>query len=85
MSSGTSSSSESSEILDLEDDEGWEDTELDEEKSKAISLFGEDAFDDVRSMLQHCKDNHQFDLVKVRNEFGVCVFADNLTIGGVKG
>ena len=73
MAQASLSGSESGDILNLEDDEGWEDVEPDVEKIKIVSLFGEDEFNDVQTMLQHCKDEHHFDLVKVRKELGVCV------------
>ena len=51
----------------------WEDLEPDEENISVISLFSDLSFPDVPSMLQHCKDEHAFDLVKIRYELGVCV------------
>jgi len=74
MSPASSNCSESHDILDLEDDEGWEDLEPDVEKIKIVSLFGEDKFHNVQTMLQHCKDNHQFDLIKIRKELSMCIF-----------
>ncbi len=85
MSPDTSSSSESSDILNLEDDEGWEDVEPDVEKVKIVSLFGKDEFDDVQTMLQRCKDSHQFDFIKIRKELGVCVFVHLLGVMGTQG
>lgn len=82
MSPASSSDSESHDILDLEDDEGWEDLEPDVEKIKIVSLFGEDKFDDVQTMLQHCKDNHQFDLVKIQKELGVYVLLYLISVLG---
>jgi len=74
MSPASSNCSESHDILDLEDDEGWEDLEPDVEKIKIVSLFGEDKFPNVQTMLQHCKDNHQFDLIKIRKELSMYIF-----------
>ena len=74
MSPATSSSSEDDDVLNLENDEGWEDVEPDAEKVRIVSLFGDDEFDDVQTMLQHCKDEYQFDLVNIRKELGVYVF-----------
>lgn len=85
MSPATSSSSESDNIPNLEDDEGWEDVEPDVEKVKIVSLFGDDEFDDVQTMLQHCKDEYQFDLVKIRKELGVCVFIHLFGVRGIAG
>lgn len=69
-----SNCSDSHYTLDLEDDEGWEDLEPDVEKIQIVSLFGEDKFHDVQTMLQHCKDNHQFDLIKIRKELSMYIF-----------
>ena len=84
MSPATSSSSEDDDILNLEDDEGWEDVEPDLENVKIVSLFDDDEFDDVQIMLQHCKDEYHFDLVKIRKELGVCVFVHLLGVYGVE-
>ena len=85
MSPATSSSSENDDILNLEDDEGWEDVEPDVEKVKIVSLFGDEEFDDVQTMLQHCKDDHHFDLTKIREELGVCVFVHLFDLQGIAG
>lgn len=69
----SSSNSETTDKLNLDEDQVWKDTETDEEKVKVVSLFGPETFDGVHSMLKHCKDVHHFDLVKVRNDLGVCV------------
>ena len=66
-----SSSSEASDVLDLEGDEGWEDIEPDVEKVRVVSLFGEDEFPDVYSMLRHCRAAYDFDLLDVRDKLGL--------------
>ena len=59
-------SSETSDILDLKDDEGWEDAEPDEEDTIFISLLDDEVFTDIMSMLNHCKDKYGFDFLVVR-------------------
>lgn len=49
-----------------EDEEGWDDVEQDEETQQVISLLDDRVFDDVLSMLAHCKDKHSFDFLAVR-------------------
>lgn len=52
-----------------EDEEGWDDVEPDEDDEAAqevISLLDERVFPDVESMLAHCRDQHGFDFLAVR-------------------
>lgn len=65
------SDSENAELLNLQDDEGWEEAEPEDESVKFICLFGQSQFSNIRSMLQHCKDKHNFDLARLKNKFGV--------------
>ena len=58
------------EALDVTKDDGWEDVEPDEESTPVVSLFSEKVFPDVHSMIRDCKDNHNFDLVRVQKELG---------------
>ena len=58
------------EFLAEEDDEGWEDAEPEEEIVQITCLFGPDQFSDVRSMIQHCKDKHHFDIVSLKDKLG---------------
>lgn len=63
------SDSESSSIGSREDDEGWDDVEAEEEESpEVISLLDDRVFPDVMSMLAHCKENHGFDFLAVRQK-----------------
>jgi protein arginine N-methyltransferase 3 len=62
----TSGSSENSDILNLKDDEGWEDAEPDEEETTFISLLDDEVFTDIHSMLHHCKEKHDFDFLDIR-------------------
>ena len=67
--------SDSGDPLEEQDDEGWEDAEPEEENITVVCLFGKDQFSNVPSMLQHCKDKHDFDLASLKHKFGVWVFA----------
>lgn len=61
-----SDSSEEADILDLKDDEGWEDQEPDVEKIEVLCLGCPRTFLDAKSMLPHCRDTHNIDIVKVQ-------------------
>ena len=61
-----SDSSEEADILDLQDDEGWEDQEPDVEKIEVLCLGCSEVFSDAQSMLPHCRDTHNVDIVKVQ-------------------
>ena len=61
-----SESSEEVDILDLQDDEGWEDQEPDVEKIEVLCLSCPQTFPDAQSMLSHCRDLHKIDIVKVQ-------------------
>ena len=62
---GSSSSSEGS-ITDLKGDEGWEDAEDDLVEETFISLLDDEVFPNIKSMLEHCKKNHNFDFLELR-------------------
>ncbi|KAL9638234.1 MAG: hypothetical protein Q9164_001685 [Protoblastenia rupestris] len=64
----SSSGDEEVDILNIEDDEGWDDVESDVEKVEVVSLFDDVVFGDVHSMLQHCKKAYKFDLAKVQKD-----------------
>ncbi|KAB8294182.1 hypothetical protein EYC80_009620 [Monilinia laxa] len=67
-----SGSSEASDILDLKDDEGWEDAEPEEEEqNQFVSLLDDEVFSDMLAMLQHCKEKHSFDFLEVRQNLGL--------------
>ncbi|CAF9913087.1 MAG: hypothetical protein ALECFALPRED_008628 [Alectoria fallacina] len=61
-----SDSSEEADILDLKDDEGWEDQEPDVENIEVYCLGCSQTFSDAQSMLPHCRDTHNIDIVKVQ-------------------
>ena len=65
-----SGSSEDGDVLDLADDEGWEDLEPDVETVKVVCLMCDVIFEGAQFMLQHCKDIHQLDIVSIRKDLG---------------
>lgn len=76
-SSSSSSTSSSANGLPTDaqaSDDGWEDAEPDEEQVSIVSLFDDEVFPDVKSLLEHCRQKYDFDLLRVRKELGVYVF-----------
>lgn len=63
-----STDSEASDILDLQDDEGWEDAEPEEEQLRVVSLFDAEIFPNILSMLEYCKAKYNFDFLKIRDQ-----------------
>ncbi|KEF61046.1 protein arginine N-methyltransferase 3 [Exophiala aquamarina CBS 119918] len=61
-----SDTSSVSDPLDTRNDEGWEDVEQDEESITVVSLFDDRTFPNARDMLEYCRDNHGFDIWKLR-------------------
>ena len=59
----------------LQADEGWEDVEPEVEDLEILCLFGDETFPDATSMNHHCKQVHDIDLVKIRQELGKEAFA----------
>lgn len=64
----SSSSSETSDVLNLKDDEGWEDAEPDIESETFISLLDDEVFTDIMSMLTHCKVKYNFDFIELKQK-----------------
>ena len=62
----SSDSSEEADILDLQDDEGWEDQEPDVEEIEMRCLGCSKNFPDVYSMSPHCRVSHGVDIVEVQ-------------------
>lgn len=75
----SSCSSETSNVLDLKDDEGWEDAEPDQEDTPFISLLDDEVFMDLQSMLSYCKEKFDFDFLEVRQRL-VLDFYDNIKL-----
>jgi type I protein arginine methyltransferase len=67
----SSGSSENSDVLDMKDDEGWEDAEPDEEETQFISLLDDEVFTDIHAMLGHCKEKYSFDFLEIRQRLGL--------------
>jgi protein arginine N-methyltransferase 3 len=74
-----SSSRSSEDILDLKDDEGWEDAELDVEETQFKSLLDDEVFSNILEMLKHCKERHKFDFLAVRQVLALD-FYDNIKL-----
>jgi hypothetical protein len=69
MASSQSDSSDASDILDMRDDEGWDDVEPEEEElQNIISLLDDELFHDIKSMLEHCKVKYNFDFLNIRQK-----------------
>jgi protein arginine N-methyltransferase 3 len=67
----SSSGSETSDILDVKDDEGWEDAEPDVEQETIISLLDNETFPDSFAMLAYCKDKYGFDFLSIRDRYAL--------------
>jgi protein arginine N-methyltransferase 3 len=64
-------SGSSEDILDLKDDEGWEDAEPDIEETQFKSLLDDEVFSNIPEMLKHCKEKHNFDFLAIRQKLGL--------------
>jgi protein arginine N-methyltransferase 3 len=67
----SSGSSENSDILDMKDEEGWEDAEPDEEETQFISLLDDEVFMDIHAMLNHCKQKYNLDFLEIRQRLAL--------------
>jgi protein arginine N-methyltransferase 3 len=67
----SSGSSDASDILDMRDEEGWEDAEPDVEETQFISLMDDEVFTDMMQMLNHCKEKHNIDFLDIRSRLGL--------------
>ena len=56
------------ELLDLKNEEGWEDVESDVEDRAFRSLFEDKLFGDITEMLKHDKEKHGFDFVRIKRQ-----------------
>jgi hypothetical protein len=63
-------SSEEGDVLDLAEDEGWDDLEPDVEPVEMVCLMCDALFDSTQQMLLHCKDRHDLDIVSIRKDLG---------------
>lgn len=72
----SSTGSDSSDLLNLKKDEGWEDVDPEEDQPLQIqSLFDEKKFPDVQSMLHYCKEQYDFDLLAIRDKLSLDFYA----------
>lgn len=67
----SSSGSSEGDILDLKDDEGWEDAEPEVDEETFISLLDDEVFTDLTSMLEHCKTRYNFDFLQIRQKLAL--------------
>ncbi|KPI40608.1 Ribosomal protein arginine N-methyltransferase rmt3 [Cyphellophora attinorum] len=65
------SDSSISDVLDRREDEGWEDLEDDTETVTVVSLFDKETFTSAKDMLLSCKENHNFDIWKIKSDLGL--------------
>ena len=70
-STSSSGSSENSDILDMKNDDGWEDAEPDEEETPFISLLDDEVFMDIYAMLNHCKEKYNFNFLEIRQRLAL--------------
>ncbi|KAI1435581.1 S-adenosyl-L-methionine-dependent methyltransferase [Xylaria sp. CBS 124048] len=61
-----------SESDDSKDEEGWDDVDQDDEEvPEVISLLDDRVFNDINSMLAHCREKHGFDFLQVRRRLNL--------------
>lgn len=64
------SSQSSDESIVRPDSEGWEDAEPDEEIVQVKDFFSDKTFPDAKSMIEYAATEHDFDFLKIANNFG---------------
>ncbi|KAK5020031.1 Ribosomal protein arginine N-methyltransferase rmt3 [Cryomyces antarcticus] len=70
VSSGSSEAS--TDPLNPEQDEDWEDAEPEEEENLQVKdFFSDETFPSARAMLEFCQDQYGFDFVKVQKDLGL--------------
>lgn len=60
--------SSTSDILDMRNEEGWEDIEDDNITENFVSLLDERNFSDVSEMLIYCKDTYDFNIWQIQKQ-----------------
>ena len=63
--------SSSSEQLEEQDEQGWEDVEEDREDVQIKCLFDDKTFSSATEMLKYCKESHDFDIWKLRRDLNL--------------
>lgn len=58
-------------MLNLRDDDGWEDAEPEEDRDQIVSLLDNEIFPDVASMLEQCKNKYNFDFLSIRSKYSL--------------
>lgn len=64
-------------VLDLADDEGWEDLEPDVETVEACCLLCDLKLQDTKAVLLHCAEGHGLDIIEVQKDLGVYTYVPN--------
>lgn len=62
--------SSNSDILDMRNEEGWEDVEEDIIPETFTSLFDEKTFPNVVEMFEYCKKSYDFDIWDLQQRYG---------------
>ena len=58
---------------DAKNEDGWEDVEPDVDERTFKSLFDDKWFDDITQMLKYDKEIHDFDYVRLKNQYSRCI------------
>lgn len=62
--------SSTSDILDLRNDEGWEDVEADHIDESFVSLFDGETFPKLTDMWTYCREKYAFDVWQLQRQYG---------------
>jgi protein arginine N-methyltransferase 3 len=65
-----SDDSSTSDILDMRNEEGWEDVEEDTIPETFTSLFDNKIFPSVNEMFEYCKTDYDFDVWSLQKQYG---------------
>ncbi|KAI9674119.1 MAG: hypothetical protein M1817_001937 [Caeruleum heppii] len=70
-------SSETSDPLNLQDDEGWDDVSPDDgDDTRITCLWNDTVLPDIPRFLSHCREEHGYDMVTICRELGVTAGLD---------
>lgn len=69
-SSDAESRSQGSDSRDVPSEDGWEETPDDEEEVRILCFFSDEQCSDVRSLLDHCKQTHNWDIARHCRDLG---------------
>lgn len=57
--------------VDFSQEDSWEDVKPDLEDVTVVCLFDDTLFPDVRTMIQHCRETHGWDIATVCRDLGL--------------